>query len=86
MKKIYHYGDDANPKVLFVFFVNSFKGNISLSPKTDQLSRNENIIDTKWFSEKEIKSLTESDFMAPYAYLVSRNLDKDTDEIEILKI
>lgn len=88
LRKIYHYGDASNPRVLFVFFVNDFKGSISVASAEDQNQREENIVSARWFKKDDLKNISADEFMAPYVCHVLNNLDADLNKnaIEVLKI
>lgn len=77
LKEIFQYGDAKNQRLLFVFLVSEFAGKVTLDSKEKQNSRGENISDFKWFSNKEIKKLSEEECMAPYVYLSLKNYKND---------
>ena len=85
LKNIFHYGDRDNSRILFVFVVNKFLGTIFLDSEDNQSSRSENILDFKWFSQKEIKKLSKKDFMAPYVFLSLKDY-KNNKQVGIKRI
>ena len=86
LKKIFHYGDNDNLRILFVFSVNYISGDILIPPRKIQLLRNENINSFEWFNEKKISLVGKKDFMASYVYLSLKKMDEKKDDIEIIKI
>jgi|GEM_PF-2307712 len=81
LKRIFHYGPPENFRVLFVFYVDY------LGEETPVLYNhmdNENIVDFKWFSKKDVKELDENACMSLYVY-DSINIEP-LDKVKINKI
>ena len=84
---VFQYGNVDNLRVLFVFQVTDFEGEIFIQPESEQIKRNENIISANWFTKEELSKISEEDCMAPYVWLSIKNIENNTKEsIEILKI
>lgn len=77
LKKVFHYGEKDNHRILFIFMINKFSGKVFLDSDNNQNNKGENISDFKWFSKKEIGKLSKSEFMAPYVYLSLKNYKYD---------
>lgn len=68
MKKIFHYGQIDSPKILFVFYVYNFTGQVAI-PKSNSAVPGENIQTSKWFGRDEIRAMPPESFMAQYVLL-----------------
>jgi len=87
LKRIYHYGDNENQRILFVFFVRRFEGVVSVPVTSDQEKRKESIVEAHWVNKDDIRNITEKDFIAPYVYQTLKNIEGlDKREVEILRI
>lgn len=87
LKMICHYGKSENPRIMFVFFVNEFSGEITLPTKEEQGARGEEIVATQWFLLKDLQNITEKEFVTPYIYRLLKNLDSISEPgVIILKI
>jgi len=77
LKEVYNYGDDNNPKMLFIFYTLNIDAKTELASSNDQKARGENIVESKWFSLQSRLALTEKDCIANYVYLALKNLNSN---------
>ena len=68
LRNIIHYGNNSDPKIIFIFsvFVSSLSARVA--PLGIQKSLNEDISEACWFSEEEFLKIPKEDFMAQYIY------------------
>ena len=66
LTKIYHYGDAANPKILFLFHAHCPNHCVPNVAQGNKCIPNEDIIEARWFNEEVLKELPEDAFIAPY--------------------
>lgn len=70
LNKVFHYGNEDKPKILFVFNVFCISNEMTT---TKNNKSDENISEIKWFTNSELLNLSEKDCMAAYVYKTIRN-------------
>lgn len=81
---IYSYGTD-NKRFLFAFNGET-KDSVVLDKKIKQIKRGENIIDFKWFTKQELRSVPENEFISKQIYSAIKDWTDDKNyPLDILK-
>lgn len=87
LSNIFHYGNVENLRILFVFRVADFVGEVSVQSTTEQKERNEEIISANWFSVEELSKIPEENYMAKYVWLSIKNIKNNSSrDVKISKI
>jgi 8-oxo-dGTP pyrophosphatase MutT (NUDIX family) len=61
---------DDEARVQFTFVAKIISGNPVLAIKSEQIIRNENIIELKWFDKSELEQMKASDFISNRTYVM----------------
>lgn len=74
---VYISKENEKARIQFNFLVETKNENLSLAKEEEQKSRNEHIIELKWFSRDELLKLSENDFISFRQYQLVRDFLDD---------